>query len=501
MQEVSKWGVWEISVQGPKEGNPFAEQWVRLSVRGQNECREVDGFYDGNGSYLARFMPSFEGEYRYTLSASFLQEPLSGSFQAGAPKEGNHGPVRVQNTYALVYEDGTPYHSIGTTCYVWHLQSDELIEKTFDTLSRSAFNKIRFCVFPKHYVYNLHEPRSYPYEGTPMDSSVLTKENFNNYRGMAEGNCWDFHAFNPEHFRHLENCVKRLGELGIEADIILFHPYDRWGFSQMTEEEDLFYMRYIVARLGAYHNVWWSLANEYDLMQKDDRRWLNIANVLCERDVYTHMRSIHNCRNIYDFTRPWCTHCSIQRTDTYSTVENTDAWRIRYKKPVVLDEIAYEGDIQYGWGNITGEEMLRRFWETALRGGYPGHGETMTGYDDILWWSHGGELHGESHKRFWFLKRVMELCPGNGLKPSENRRSDEVRAEPLESRYKGRFILCYYSFMRPYFRDFYIDDTTVYDAYVLDTWNCTCTKAGTYCGKFVVALPKKQYMAVLLIAK
>ena len=27
--------------------------------------------------------------------------------------------------------------------------------------------------------------------------------------------------------------------------------------------------------------------------------------------------------------------------------------RDRYK-PVVLDEIAYEGDIQHGWGNLTG---------------------------------------------------------------------------------------------------------------------------------------------------
>ena len=65
---------------------------------------------------------------------------------------------------------------MGTTCYVWDLQSDELIEKTLKTLKASAFNKIRFCVFPKHYDYNLGEPRSYPYQGTPMDSSVLTQE-------------------------------------------------------------------------------------------------------------------------------------------------------------------------------------------------------------------------------------------------------------------------------------------------------------------------------------
>ena len=62
-----------------------------------------------------------------------------------------------------------------------------------------------------------------------------------------------------------------------------------------------------------------------------------------------------------------------------------------------------EGDIQHGWGNLTGEEMLRRFWEAACRGGYPGHGETYLNKENILWWSHGGKLHGESHKRFGFF--------------------------------------------------------------------------------------------------
>lgn len=29
--------------------------------------------------------------------------------------------------------------------------------------------------------------------------------------------------------------------MGIEADIIIFHPYDRWGFENMGHENNLFY--------------------------------------------------------------------------------------------------------------------------------------------------------------------------------------------------------------------------------------------------------------------
>ena len=46
------------------------------------------------------------------------------------------------------------------------------------------------------------------------------------------------------------------------------HPYDRWGFSMMKAEDDDRYWKYVLARFSAYRNVWWSLANEYDLMHK-----------------------------------------------------------------------------------------------------------------------------------------------------------------------------------------------------------------------------------------
>ena len=98
-----------------------------------------------------------------------------------------------------------------------------------------------------------------------MDSTVLTKDNFQEYTGKTEGNHFDLTRFNPAHFRHLEWCVERLQALGIEADLIVMHPYDRWGFSCMTCEQDHLYWKYVLARFAAYRNIWWSLANEYDI--------------------------------------------------------------------------------------------------------------------------------------------------------------------------------------------------------------------------------------------
>ena len=197
-------------------------------------------------------------------------------------------------------------------------------------------------------------------------------------------------------------------DLGIEADIILFHPYDRWGYSEMPAEVDDRYLRYVVARLAAYRNVWWSMANEFDLMKaKTEADWDRFFQIVQESDPYQHLRSVHNCRGFYDYNKPWVTHCSIQRHD----LTQVNEWRRLYKKPIVVDECAYEGNIPHNWGNITGQEMTHRFWEGFSPGGYVGHGETYVHPDDVLWWSKGGVLHGDSPARIAFLREIMEAGP------------------------------------------------------------------------------------------
>lgn len=494
--KVERWGVFELTANGKEAGNPFTDYTITAQFTSENESVSVNGFYDGSGVYKVRFMPKFEGNYTFSVSGTFSENILTGSFAVTAPRNANHGYVEVADKFHFSYADGTPYFCIGTTCYVWHLQTDMLIEQTLESLKKSPFNKIRFCIFPKHYDYNLSEPRSYPYEGTPMDSSVLTRENFFYYGADNPDNKWDFTRFNPEYFSHIERCIEKLMDMGIEADLILMHPYDRWGFSRLDREQSAHYLRYITARFSAYRNVWWSLANEYDLLpHKTVDDWEFYARVIMDNDPYGHLRSIHNCGEFYDHTKPWITHCSIQRQDLYKSSELVNEWRERFQKPVVLDEIAYEGDIPHGWGNITAEEMTRRFWEGVCRGGYPGHGETYLCDENILWWSHGGILRGESVRRIAFLCKVTEDVPERRLKP-RNAAWDEVCGVPENG---DGYYLFYYSFMRPSSRDYYFDDDTYYNVEVIDTWNMTVEKAGRFKGKFTVKLPAKQYIAVKII--
>jgi len=307
---------------------------------------------------------------------------------------------------------------------------------------------------------------------------------------------WDYSRFNPEYFEYLEECVKNLMEMGIEADIILMHPYDRWGYSKMGTENENFYLKYLVARLAAYRNVWWSLANEYDLMKKTVSDWESNAASICSEDIYGHLRSIHNCSYMYDYSFGWITHCSIQKTDPFKTAENTLDWRQRYNKPVVLDEICYEGNISNDWGNISGEEMTKRFWYAFAMGGYGGHGETFMNPDDILWWSHGGKLHGSSIERIAFMKKIMEESPQIGIDPDPDQRNEAKVSDKY-----GNYYIYYYGKSQPAELYYYFDENEKFEVEIIDTWNMTIDKLGIYSGTIRIDMPGKMYMAVRLMKK
>ena len=470
-EKIERWDIFELALNGPSIGNPFVD--ISLSATFQHEHRTVkaNGFYDGNGIYRVRFMPDAMGEWTYETGSNHEQlDGVAGAFTCVAPpvqNQGiqNHGPVHVRNTHHFAYADGTPYISVGTTCYAWAHQGDALEEQTLSTLKDAPFNKLRMCVFPKDYTYSRNEPAYYPFE-------------------RDEDGAWDFSRFNPAFFQHFEERVGQLRELGIEADIILFHPYDRWGFANMGAENDDRYLRYLVARLSAYRNVWWSMANEYDLVPgKHEADWDRFFRIVQESDPHQHLRSIHNCREFYDHAKPWVTHQSIQHNDVSRTAE----WRARCKKPVVIDECKYEGNVEQRWGNISAREMVHRFWLATVGGGYAGHSETYLHPDDILWWSKGGVLHGESPARIAFLRQLLEASGCRGLDP----------VHPWGAGVEGEYYLFYCGVAQPGAWTLELPRQREYKVDLIDTWAMTISPfEETYTGKFTLPMPTKSHMAL-----
>jgi hypothetical protein len=401
-ERVERWGVFEVALEAAIAGDPFDVELVGVFTDGRTTVR-APGFFDGGGVWRIRFSPPETGMWRWTSESPVgALNGRSGRFEAVAPSAGNHGPVGVVETYHFAHADGTPFRQVGTTSYGWTHQPEAKRAQTLETLKAAPFNKIRMLVTPNAAVST----------NTPLWPFVRT--------GPGDKD-FDLDRFDPAFFRRLDASVAALGEIGVQADVILFHPYDEAsGFNAMSAARDERYVRYVVARLSAYRNVWWSMANEFDILEKSDADWDRLFQVVRDVDPYGRLRSIHNWRRLYDNGKLWVTHSSIQNGSAVLDDARAETYRSVWQKAVVFDEVCYEGSLSERWGDLTGPEMVRAFWHGLIGGTYVGHSECFPqpgGTEGGFWLGEGGELRGESAPRLAFLKSVMEAGPKPGIDP------------------------------------------------------------------------------------
>ena len=428
--QTERWGIFQLNLTAQVgAGNPFATP-LSATFTHQDGVRTVtvSGFFDGDDQFRVRFSPPIEGLWSYvTASTETALEGVHGELLVTPALAAQRGPVESRG-FGLYYADGTPHLSVGTTCYQWTSKDVETQEQTLQTLAASGFNKIRMTILPKWYVYNHANPVQAGCAYKVLPGSVAANATA---WGCVGSSCpptagsFDLRRFNVSYWRNFENLLGRLRAMDVVVDLILFHPYDggHWGFDCMGGRDadsydtasDKFYLRYAAARLAAYSNVWWSMANEWSLNTCKGRGvvpklsptpspvWDELFGTLRAADPYGRQASMHNGPLLYNHSRPWITHVSLQGHMT-----DTPQLRARYGKPVVWDEQKYEGDIPEGWGALSGAQEVDRFWWALSLGVHAGHSETILRADtrddaQPLWWGKGGTLVGEAPRRVaWF---------------------------------------------------------------------------------------------------
>jgi hypothetical protein len=145
------------------------------------------------------------------------------------------------------------------------------------------------------------------------------------------------------------------------------------------------------------------------------------------------------------------------------------------RKPIVFDEVKYEGNGTQRWGQLSGEEMALRFWMGTIAGTYVSHGEALSNPRGV-WLSKGGELIGTSPQRIAFLKQILDAAPAN--------------IEPIDQYYEtrmggkaGEYYLVYFGetkptewpFALPGKNDGPLADGMQFKVDLIDTWNMTIT--------------------------
>ena len=148
--------------------------------------------------------------------------------------------------------------------------------------------------------------------------------------------------------------------------------------------------------------------------------------------------------------------------------------------------------------------MTEKFWRGVTNGGYVGHGETYVTENpvkfpnesaDILWWSKGGVLRGDSPTRIGFLRQIIESAPAN-IKPIPLFTWMPFSCVGVDREY----YLGYLNDAQP--RSVVIDlpKESIYNVEIIDTWNMTITLVEKkFSGRSLIELPSKPYIAIRII--
>ncbi|MFD2117833.1 DUF5060 domain-containing protein [Paenibacillus yanchengensis] len=500
IERIEIWDQYEVKLLGPSTGNPFTQVQLTATFSMQHKTVSVTGFYDGEGVYRIRFMPQTTGIYHFTTESNCQQlAGITGSFECIAANEHNQGPVQVSDRYHFSYATGKRYIPVGTTSYGWAHQQEALATETLQTLAGSPFNKIRMCILPHYSPYSERHMVHYPFVGNAADG-------------------WNELEYNPLYFQMLEKRIMQLQQLGIEADLILFHPYNRqWGFDKLSPEADDAYIKYVMSRFASFRNVWWSIANEYDFMEhKTEADWLRIGELVAENNVYDQLLSIHNGFVLYEHWQPWITHVCMQDGLAVTHPGRAVVLRNVYKKPIIYDEVCYEGNLRFRWGGLLAEQLVSRYWRGITEGTYVGHGEVLRASNqgvDEVWTGIGGQLRGSSAERIQFYRDIMEAGPAEGMEPLDEWFQVGVAGK------EGVYYLFYWEtppktwqFTIPG-KDMLLQEGSKFQVDIINTWNMTIERIpeifetvrqddysyGDIYNRQIV-LPAKRYLALRITA-
>lgn len=363
---TSQWGIGELVLSSRSEyDNPFREVEVTGVFRSPSgHDVRARGFYDGGRIWRIRLMPDEVGTWTFTTSSADGElDGLTGSLEVGPARPGRHGPVHVSRGRHFAHADGTPYFLLGTALYQGLVRGADELNRTVAKLSGSPFTKARFMLL-----------------GGDMSPGAADP-----FERHADG--LDYARPDPSFFRAVEQGLAQVQELGVEADLVLLVPYfdlrPHAAFgdvtpSSMGQDNDECLARHAASRLSAFANVWWTLANEFDLfpVHKD---WDAIARAVADGDPYGHLISNHHSiLAFFDNSAGWITHMNLQDVLLQRSAGGPrnlgelalDAHTIG--KPVVVDEYGYEGNNGYTWGSFSAPEIVE------MLGGHPGRRPRVT---------------------------------------------------------------------------------------------------------------------------
>jgi len=400
------------TVDKPDVRNPFLDASLSGSFgkADGSDRRNIEGFCDStNGSlFRVRFMPSSPGDYSYSViyRQGTLELTNTGSFKAMVSQR--RGPIRVDPKYRwhFIWEGtGEHYFFNGTTAF-WLMgwREERIIHNCIDRLQRLKINRLRVLLSGAANIL----------WGEP----VMTGQGFTLFLRpwMAEAPenydqpKIDFNRFNIPYWQKWERMLRYARDRDVIISAILEISTHKAQPVAGSEDERR-YIRYAVARLGAFSNITWDLGDDLDTFR--DEKWAHeTGTLLVGWDPYKHLATSHPThREPQDRGSEWFGFTSIQDWSRPQHALMLEERQIQIKTgriiPQANEEYGYEDHYPHWAPKPDGDstETLRRMaWEIAMAGAYGTAGESARRGVNIWPDTGGGWINGRGDDTMVMLK-------------------------------------------------------------------------------------------------
>jgi Protein of unknown function (DUF4038)/Domain of unknown function (DUF5060) len=421
-------------VSAPHAMNPFTGAEIRGTFESQADHRkwQVDGFCDEeDGSvYRVRFMPAAPGDYNYAVEyhQGWSTRTSTGTFHV---KDGHRrGPIRIdpQNRWHFVWEGtGDHYFFNGTTAY-WlpGWRDDVVIQDSIDRLHRLKINRMRVTLAGRTNVY-YGEPVMAGNDWTPLlrpwaDNRTVRILHLMGRAGQRYGMGFagglfdalgemgtaqdiyqpgfDYGRFNVAYWQKFERALRFARDRDMIFSLVL-DMNDSHVHPAAGSADERRFIRYAVARFGAFSNITWDLGDDLD--QYRDDQWTHATGTLIkEWDPYKHLATSHPVVNTHqDRTSDWFDFTSFQE---WSSDQHAFMLSERKKQqglgriiPQTNEEYGYEDHYPLwaqGAGLESADTLRRTAWGIVMAGGYQTAGETARRGTNIWPNTGGGWMNG-----------------------------------------------------------------------------------------------------------
>jgi Protein of unknown function (DUF4038)/Domain of unknown function (DUF5060) len=400
------------SVETPDAHDPFEDATLSGTFeREDGKARwRIEGFCDSTDgtTFRIRFMPSQSGSYRYsvTYQQGAFQSTSSGTFLAFDAHR--RGPIRIDPKYPwhFIWEGtGEHYFFNGTTAY-WLVgwRDEHTIEYSLDRLQKLKVNRLRVTLAGRTdawYGEPVMMDQNWTVFSTPWPRGTTgdIMHHGLDYSRVFANPRFDYSRFDVSYWQKFERMLRYARERNMIISVVL--DMNDSGIHPTAGSEDEYrFIRYAVARFGAFSNITWDLGDDVDSYREE--KWTHETGTLLEQwDANKHLATSHPVHTIHqDRASPWFGFTSYQDWSRNQHSLMLESRKLQEKTgriiPQTNEEYGYE-DHYPVWAipaSDSSDVLRRTAWDIAMAGGYQTAGETARRGTNIWPDTGGGWMNG-----------------------------------------------------------------------------------------------------------